>query len=166
MTGIPSSLAVTPVDHTRIKMQVLNGDRKYKGSIDVGMKIFSQYGVRGLYQGFYPTLLSEVIALGVYFGSYEALVRKLNVDNYKPPEKIVSFLSGGIAGCLSWFSTYPVDYIKTIIQSDDTENRKFATATQAAITKYREEGYRTFFKGLGVTMLRAFPVNGVGFVTF
>ncbi len=32
--------------------------------------------------------------------------------------------------------------------------------------KFKEEGFRTFFKGLGVTLLRAFPVNGIGFLTF
>jgi hypothetical protein len=32
--------------------------------------------------------------------------------------------------------------------------------------KYREEGFKTFVKGLGVTMLRSFPVNGIGFVSF
>lgn len=32
--------------------------------------------------------------------------------------------------------------------------------------QYQEEGIRTFVKGLGITMIRSFPVNGVGFVTF
>ena len=32
--------------------------------------------------------------------------------------------------------------------------------------KFKEEGFRTFFKGLGVTLLRAFPVNGIGFLSF
>ena len=32
--------------------------------------------------------------------------------------------------------------------------------------KYLEEGFKTFFKGLGVAMLRSFPVNGVGFFVF
>ena len=27
-------------------------------------------------------------------------------------------------------------------------------------------GYKTFFKGFGVTMLRSFPVNGAGFLSF
>lgn len=70
ITGVPSALVVAPVDHTRIKMQVLNNDLKYKGSLDVGFKIYKNNGIKGLYQGFYPTLLNEVLSLGVYFGSY------------------------------------------------------------------------------------------------
>lgn len=56
ITGIPSSFITTPVDHTRIKMQGLNTNN-YKGSIDAGKKIYAKYGMRGLYQGFYPTIL-------------------------------------------------------------------------------------------------------------
>lgn len=67
---------------------------------------------------------------------------------------------------MSWLFTYPLDYIKTLIQSDDPGNRKYPTAIKTAMIKYEEEGVRTFFKGLGITMLRAFPVNGVGFLTF
>lgn len=75
ITGFPSALVVTPVDHARIKMQVLNNNLKYKGSLDVAIKIYKKHGIKGLYQGFYPTLLSEVISLAVYFGSYEWLLR-------------------------------------------------------------------------------------------
>lgn len=76
ITGIPSALVVAPVDHTRIKMQVLNNHLKYNGSLDVGLKIYKQYGIKGLYQGFNPTLLNEILSLGVYFGSYEWLLRR------------------------------------------------------------------------------------------
>jgi len=66
LTGIPSSLSVvkfllikkTPVDHTRILMQVQkSNDHKYHGSVDAGIKIYRKYGIKGLYLGFCPTLL-------------------------------------------------------------------------------------------------------------
>ncbi len=48
----------TPVDHTRILMQIQKGNnQKYKGSIDAGRQIYKNYGIKGLYLGFYPTLL-------------------------------------------------------------------------------------------------------------
>lgn len=119
LTGIPIALVVTPVDHMRIKMQILN-NTKYKSSIDVGRKIYSKFGIRGLYQGFYPTLLGEVIGSGIYFAIYEGFIRKFGSSNEGPPSTIISFTAGGLAGSISWLLTYPLDYIKTIIQSDDT----------------------------------------------
>lgn len=32
-------------------------DQKYHGSIDAGKQILKNHGIRGLYLGFYPTLL-------------------------------------------------------------------------------------------------------------
>jgi solute carrier family 25 carnitine/acylcarnitine transporter 20/29 len=119
ITGIPSALVVTPVDHTRIKMQAIEHVH-YKSAIDAGLTIFHNHGIRGLYQGFNVTVVNEVLSLGVYFGSYEYLLRKFNTTHTYPPSTIVSFFAGGFAGSLCWFFTYPIDYIKTIIQSDDT----------------------------------------------
>lgn len=36
--------------------------------------------------------------------------------------KLGSLLSGGLAGVLTWTVMYPVDYVKTKIQSDSLEN--------------------------------------------
>jgi len=71
LTGIPSSLATTPIDHTRISLQLQKGKGKYNGSVDAGRKIFKQHGIKGLYLGFYPTLLREIIAMAFYFSSFE-----------------------------------------------------------------------------------------------
>lgn len=56
ITGIPSSFVITHFDHTRIKMQGLNPN-KYKESVHAGIEIYKKYGLNGLYQGFYPTIL-------------------------------------------------------------------------------------------------------------
>ena len=50
---------------------------------------------------------------------------------------MVSFVSGGLAGSLSWLMTYPIDYLKTIIQSDDLSNRKYKSAINAATIRYK-----------------------------
>jgi len=52
-------------------MQTKDAHQKYKGSIDAGLKIITKQGIKGVYLGLYPTLLREMIALSVYFGSYE-----------------------------------------------------------------------------------------------
>jgi hypothetical protein len=47
------------------------------------------------------------------------------------------FLAGGLAGCSSWLFIYPVDYIKTVIQSQSLSNLKYKSATDCAIKKYK-----------------------------
>jgi hypothetical protein len=38
-------------------------------------------------------------------------------------EKIKLMLAGGVAGLGSWIFTYPLDFIKTKIQSQDLDNK-------------------------------------------
>jgi hypothetical protein len=64
-------------------MQIQKGNdanNKYHSSIDAGRVIYKKYGIRGLYLGFYPTLLRENIALSVYFSMYELGMRMLSPD--------------------------------------------------------------------------------------
>ena len=79
---------------------------------------------------------------------------------------MAAFLAGGIAGSNSWLFTYPLDYIKTVMQSQDLGRLKYRNAWHCAQEQYANEGYKAFFKGLGITMLRSFPVNAVAFYSF
>ena len=79
---------------------------------------------------------------------------------------MISFFAGGIAGSASWFFSYPVDYIKTKMQSQNLYDLKYRNSMDCAKQMYKKEGIRTFFKGLGITLLRSFPVNGVAFLSY
>lgn len=115
-------------------------NKLYKNSIHAGIEFYRKYGIRGLYLGYNVTLLREVSSLGIYFGSYEYLVR-LITKTFTIKEDLhlnlaTFFSAGGFAGCLSWMVTYPIDYTKTIVQSDPIANRKFRSAIHAAKVKY------------------------------
>ena len=106
--------------------------------------------------------------MSFYFGIYELVMRMFVSEGKTSLNAPVTaaFFAGGIAGMSSWVFTYPIDYVKTLVQSDHHDNRKFKSAIDCARMRYRADGLRCFFTGLGVTMLRSFPVNGIGFLTF
>ena len=93
--------------------------------------------------GMSATLLRESFGTGLYFGTYYYLR-----DKYNP------FISGSIAGVTSWFFTYPIDVIKTRLQSGLDSNWKDAL----------ERGNLT--RGLSICLLRSFIVNGLSFVVY
>ena len=64
------------------------------------------------------------------------------------------FLSGSLAGTISWFITYPVDTIKTRLQNNSCKTIK------EAIKK------GNLFTGLNLCLIRAFIVNGVNFSVY
>jgi solute carrier family 25 carnitine/acylcarnitine transporter 20/29 len=141
---------------------------KHRGSLEAGRDIYRRFGLRGLYLGFNSTLLREVKANAVYFYSYEYIMRFFAPEGEgsgKAPI-MAAFLAGGLAGCNSWLLTYPVDYVKTLMQSQNLEKLRWKSSWDCAVQQYKAEGYRTFFKGLGITLLRSFPVNGVAFFSY
>ena len=106
----------------RILVQLQHGkNNKYHGSVEAGYKIYKQFGIRGLYLGFNVTLLREILAMGTYFGFYEWAMRLCSPDGQSSDQAPVAaaFWNGGLAGMVSWLATYPIDYTKTLIQSDN-----------------------------------------------
>jgi solute carrier family 25 carnitine/acylcarnitine transporter 20/29 len=80
---------------------------------------------------------------------------------------ISSALAGGLTGALTWLIIYPFDVIKTHIQTMplDTpiQDRRITTVTRTIIER---SGWQHLFRGLTVTCLRAFPVNGIIFPVY
>jgi hypothetical protein len=72
-----------------------------------------------------------------------------------------TLIAGGLAGCASWLVIYPVDVVKSHVQTGSTGGS--TNGLTVARELYRQYGIRAFTRGLGVTMLRAFPVNATVF---
>ena len=78
----------------------------------------------------------------------------------------MSLFAGGLSGILTWLVNYPIDVIKSRIQADGTQgNHKYNGFIDCGRQIYNTEGVKGFKKGLGVTLVRAFPVNAVTFAT-
>jgi solute carrier family 25 carnitine/acylcarnitine transporter 20/29 len=102
LTGVALSFVEGPVELFKAKLQVQYGagsQAQYTGTFDCAKKIASQYGVRGVLQGFGPTLMRNVPANVAYFGFYEYLKYVLGANTN--PEKIsplTIMTAGGAAG--------------------------------------------------------------------
>ena len=95
-------------------------------------------------KSFIATLIRESVGCSLYFGSY----------NYLKDKNYNSFISGSAAGTISWLITYPIDVVKTRIQSGLVNN------WSDAIKK------GNLFKGLSVCLTRSFIVNGFAFSAY
>lgn len=84
-------------------------------------KIIEEHGLRKLYTGFFSAFFRDSIAMATYFCTYEICKRKMLTD----PDNVpiwTAILAGGISGVATWTATYPIDYIKTLIQTDSLTN--------------------------------------------
>lgn len=89
------------------------------------------------------TALREMPGNLIYFQSYERL-----------RETQSSFVAGSFAGAASWFATYPIDTVKSRLQ------------TEQARTLYEAVRQGALCRGLGFCLARALLANGVGFFIY
>jgi hypothetical protein len=125
--GLGSALLTTPIEYYKIQKQIFG---KYP---DINTIVNTKP------RGFTITFLRETIALNCYFNLYHYLEKPLGV-----------FISGGIAGSMSWLLTYQIDTVKSRIQAGDSFEKAMAK--------------QNFNKGLIFCLVRGFIVNGCGFL--
>lgn len=111
------------------------GEQRVKPS-HIIRDVVQKQGLRGFYQGYFSVFLRESTQMGLYFLAYEVAKEWFQARN-GGKDTIVGLLSAGaIAGMYSpnllcrqlrvgvagWTSNYPVDVIKTRMQSSNDYN--------------------------------------------
>lgn len=169
VSGLTNAFLASPIEHVRIRLQTQTGsgaNAEFKGPLDTIRKLRSH---KQLMRGLTPTLLREGQGCGAYFLVYEALVAHEIETGIKrteiPAWKLCSF--GALSGTALWLTVYPLDVIKSVIQTDNLKNPKSGKSMmQVAKLLFAKEGWKGFFKGFGPTMMRAAPANAATFATF
>ncbi|RVD85015.1 uncharacterized protein DFL_003349 [Arthrobotrys flagrans] len=151
------------------------GNRNAPSSWRVARQIFATDGIRGLYHGGVITSLRDSIGYGWYFWAYEATKNWLGLEG----EMATTLVAGGIAGCVTWASIYPLDVVKTRVQTQSLVGISSRGEREGLLggngggkryemgawdhTKgiWRTEGVRGYFSGFWWCMGRSFFVNAV-----
>ncbi|KAK3301544.1 mitochondrial carrier domain-containing protein [Chaetomium fimeti] len=185
--------------------------------------LLQTHGPRGLYAGGAVTALRDTVGYGFYFWGYELCSRGMR-HLFPPPTTSIStttattttttlgdgssssssagmeaarvLLCGGLAGIITWASIFPLDVVKTRVQTQvlgggggndrvvagerapllgaaggggggrGGDGGRPLGAWEVARQTYREGGMRPFFRGLGVCSVRAFIVNAVQWAVY
>ena len=163
--GLCQCIVLAPTDLIKCRLQVDDAagfaKRKYNGVMDCVVKTVKMDGISGLFRGMGVCAIREVPSLGFYFATYKTCKHQL--QQYIDPHSS-ALIAGGIAGSASWFCIFPIDIIKTNIQVAPLGSVDAELGTIAMGKKLlKERGFRFFYRGLGVTLMRAFPVNAITF---
>ncbi|TKA30319.1 hypothetical protein B0A50_02546 [Salinomyces thailandicus] len=188
--GLAIFFVSAPTELVKCRAQVSEPPRS---SWDVTRELWRQGGLRRLYLGGGVTSIRDAVGYGFYFWSYELSKRWIAKENQTSNEEGVRILlCGGLAGVVTWASVFPLDVIKTRVQTWDLVHAQGTHSVEAAtqpllrsntapattakparpstfqIAKqaYAHEGIGVFFRGLGICSARAFIVNAVQWATY
>lgn len=127
----------------------------------------SEGGVRGLFKGLVPTMAREIPGNAAMFGAYEGIKQYLaGGQDTSSLGRGSLMVAGGLAGATFWFSVYPTDVVKSVIQVDDFRNPKFSGSIDAFRKILASEGVKGLYKGFGPAMARSIPANAACFLAY
>ena len=180
--GLATWVVSTPTELIKCRAQLASPPIS---SLAIAKQVWRKEVIKGFYFGGVVTALRDSIGYGFYFWSYELSTRWLaSADPSKKESEFSTeaakvLLCGGLAGIVTWASIFPLDVIKTRVQTQvfesATEGRPLLTGSQAdrrlgaidiAREAYREGGIKVFFRGLAVCSIRAFIVNAVQWAVY
>lgn len=165
-SGLANSIISGPSELAKIKLQQQERQKVFRGPMHFFKHSIKIHGWKSLFQGMTATIIRETPSYGVYFATFELLSRKISTAKGQnlTLTPIDLMLAGGLAGVAGWLSTYPFDVAKTKMQA--AEMNTYRSVWHCMIDIYKKEGSGAFTRGMGATILRAFPTNAVIFLTF
>lgn len=166
MTGFAVTVVEAPIDLLKCKLQAQVGQGQFTGVWDAAKKITKSHGIKGLYQGSLSVALRNTPCFASYFTGFEYVKNKLTPEGQLPSIP-TCFLAGGAAGFLFWGCFYPLDIIKTRIQTDHTEvdKRKYKGILDCVKKIHAQDGIKGFFKGYLPSTIRGVFVNATIFAS-
>jgi solute carrier family 25 carnitine/acylcarnitine transporter 20/29 len=171
-SAIPMTLITAPFERVKVLLQIQGqkqlgpGEKpKYSGGVDVVRQLYKEGGIKSVFRGSAMTLARDGPGSAAYFAVYEYVKRSLSPKdaqgNATGELSLPAVMTaGGAAGVAMWIPVFPVDTIKSRLQS--AEGRPTISGTISGV--YRSGGIKAFFPGFGPALARAVPANAATFV--
>ncbi|KAF1942541.1 mitochondrial carrier [Clathrospora elynae] len=170
-SAIPMTIITAPFERVKVLLQIQGqkqlapGEKpRYAGGVDVVRQLYKEGGVRSVFRGSAMTLARDGPGSAFYFATYETVKRKLTpkdpVTGQPGPLSMPAVMAaGGAAGIAMWIPVFPIDTIKSRLQS--AEGQPTISGTIKRI--HASGGLKAFFPGIGPAMARAVPANAATF---
>lgn len=170
-SAIPMTLITAPFERVKVLLQIQGqkelkpGEKpKYSGGLDVVRQLYKEGGIRSVFRGSAMTLARDGPGSAAYFATYEIVKRKLTPkdENGLPGQLSLPAVmaAGGAAGVAMWIPVFPIDTIKSRLQSDPGR----PTIGGVIKTIHGNGGFKAFFPGIGPALARAVPANAATFL--
>jgi solute carrier family 25 folate transporter 32 len=158
-----STIVVQPLDVLKTRLQVSYlpryvHHRPIRGIAYNLHNIFTAEGIRGLYRGLVPSLVSVVPSISIYFTLYCEIKHLVGVHpgNGDARNALLQAASAGAASCMTAALTNPLWVVKTRMQTQPHAKLvppKYRNTWHTLCSISRDEGIRALYKGLGASLI-------------
>ncbi|EMR10158.1 hypothetical protein PNEG_01432 [Pneumocystis murina B123] len=171
--GSISSILTNPIwiVKTRLMSQNSHSYIYYRNTFDAFRKMYTNEGIFSFYKGLVPSLIG-VTHVAIQFPLYEFLkdVFFIDIVDFEKPLLFKVVLASVISKMVAGSITYPHEVIRTRIQTQmyhkDSPKIQYRGVFHTFCRIYYEEGWKSFYSGMGTNLIRTVPVSMVMLLTF
>ncbi|KAG7537449.1 Mitochondrial carrier domain superfamily [Arabidopsis suecica] len=167
IAGAASRTATAPLDRLKVLLQIQKTDAKIREAIKL---IWKQDGVRGFFRGNGLNIVKVAPESAIKFYAYELFKNAIGENMGEDKADIgttARLFAGGMAGAVAQASIYPLDLVKTRLQTCTSQAGvvvpRLGTLTKDILV---HEGPRAFYKGLFPSILGIIPYAGIDLAAY
>ncbi|XP_065854476.1 probable envelope ADP,ATP carrier protein, chloroplastic [Euphorbia lathyris] len=164
IAGAAAKTVTAPLDRIKLLMQthgVRTGQQKAIGFIEAIALIGKEEGIKGYWKGNLPQVIRIIPYSAVQLFAYETY-KKLFTGKDGKLSVLGRLAAGACAGMTSTFVTYPLDVLRLRLAVEPG----YKTMSEIALNMLREEGVKSFYYGLGPSLIGIAPYIAVNFCIF
>lgn len=167
VAGAASRTATAPLDRLKVVLQVQTTRAHIMPAI---RDIWREGGILGFFRGNGLNVLKVAPESAIKFYMYEMLKEFIiKAKGGKDKAEIGAagrLIAGGLAGAVSQTAIYPMDLVKTRLQTYSCEGGKIPNLGALSKDIWIQEGPRAFYRGLVPSLLGIIPYAGIDLAAY
>ena len=164
VTSVVATIVTQPLDviRTRLTLQSpTQAHAQYQGIWHAANSIARQEGVRSLYRGLSPNVLSVAPEVFVQLALYDISVHHAQQMLDIEPSPLLFAACGMFVGCTTQIIVYPLDLARRRMQERNAAGRSATSIGEVLTGVLRTGGPRALYAGLGPACLRVTCAVGI-----
>lgn len=155
LAGLTATLACFPLETVRTRMAI--APREYRSIVNCFQKTVGTRGFGALYQGVSASAIGAVPYSALRFGAYDGLkwAYRKRFKEDMPPQLLP--VAGAVAGLAASTATFPLEVVRRRMMA----GAGYSSVLVAIQTIAAEEGWRSLYRGLGVSLIKQAPQTGI-----
>ncbi|KAE8670899.1 Mitochondrial substrate carrier family protein isoform 2 [Hibiscus syriacus] len=166
IAGAASRTATAPLDRLKVVLQVQTTNADILSAVN---KILKEDGVLGFFRGNGLNVVKVAPESAIKFYAYEMLKNVIGDSTGDKSGDVGTsgrLLAGGLAGAVAQCVIYPMDLVKTRLQTCAFEGGKPPKLAKLTKDIWVQEGPRAFYKGLVPSLLGIIPYAGIDLTVY
>uniref|UniRef100_A0A0D9VDG6 EF-hand domain-containing protein n=1 Tax=Leersia perrieri TaxID=77586 RepID=A0A0D9VDG6_9ORYZ len=166
VSGAASRTATAPLDRLKVIMQVQTNRTTVLQAVK---DIWREGSLRGFFRGNGLNVVKVAPESAIRFYAYEMLkeyIMKSKGENKSDIGTSGRLMAGGLAGAVAQTAIYPIDLVKTRLQTFACGSGKIPSLGSLSRDIWIQEGPRAFYRGLVPSLLGMVPYAGIDLTVY